>query len=298
MTATPAENWSVWPAPAKLNLWLQIVGRRADGFHELQTVFQLLDWGDEVRLRVRADGRIESAQALADVPAEADLTVRAARALQRATAARWGAELAVDKRIPFGGGVGGGSSDAATTLVALNELWETSLNVDDLASIGAELGADVPVFVRGHSAWAEGIGERLVALPLPKRWFLLVDCGICVPTAQLFQAPELTRDAPSAKIADFVSGQVRGNAFEPVLRRRAPQVAAVLDRLAEVGDARLTGTGGGSFVAFDDPASAERARETLPAGWRCWIAEGVDRSPLLQRLDGWRAARARAGAAG
>jgi 4-diphosphocytidyl-2-C-methyl-D-erythritol kinase len=285
MAMSVDEGWSAWPAPAKLNLFLQIVGRRPDGYHELQTVFQLLDWGDELDLRVRTDGRIECLAPLPGVAAERDLTVRAARALQAATGTTLGADLRLEKRIPLGGGFGGGSSDAATVLVGLNFLWETGKNVDELAAIGAELGADVPVFVRGWSAWAEGVGERLTPLPLPRRWFLLVDTGVSVPTVELFQAPELTRDAPSATIADFVSGQLRGNAFEPVLRRRAPIVADALDRLAEFGDARLTGTGGGIFAAFDDPQRAAGARAALPRGWRTWVAEGVDRSPLWRCLE-------------
>lgn len=293
-----AEGWSRWPAPAKLNLFLHIVGRRADGYHQLQTVFQLLDWGDSIELCATDDGRIERVAALPGVPAELDLTVRAARALQAASGTARGARLGVEKRIPLGGGFGGGSSNAATVLVGLNHLWETSLNVDELAAIGAQLGADVPVFVRGWSAWAEGVGEQLTPLPLPRRWFLLLDTGVSVPTGELFQAPELTRDAPSATIADFVSGQLRGNAFEPVLRRRAPIVAQALERLAEFGEARLTGTGGGVFVAFDDPLRAAGAQAALPQGWRSWVAEGVDRSPLWRCLESRLDAPAGAGATG
>lgn len=278
------ESWSIWPAPAKLNLFLQIVGRRADGYHELQTVFQLLDWGDEIRLRARDDGEIRRVSGLAVVPSEADLAVRAARALQAATGCRRGADISVLKRIPVGGGFGGGSSDAATVLVALNEIWRTSLKIMELASIGVQLGADVPVFVHGHSAWAEGIGERLSPLNLPASHFLIIDTGVSVPTAALFQAPELTRDAPSATIADFVSGKLRGNAFEPVLRRRAPAVALALDILGKHAAAQLTGTGGGVFAAFDDPAQARAAQLALPPDWRSWIAGGVDVSPLHRRL--------------
>ena len=279
-----AEGWSAWPAPAKLNLFLHIVGRRPDGYHELQTVFRLLDWGDEVRLRSRDDGVVARPRGHSGVPEAGDLAVRAARALQRATRTRLGAEIEVEKRVPLGGGFGGGSSDAATVLVGLNHLWSTSLNCDELAAIGAELGADVPVFVRGRSAWAEGIGERLQPIDLPPAWYLLVDSGVHVPTAELFQAPELTRDAPSATIADFASGQLRGNAFEPVLRRRAPAVAAALDRLAEFGVARLTGSGGGVFVEFDAPGPAHAAQAALPEGWRSWVVEGVNQSPLLHCL--------------
>jgi 4-diphosphocytidyl-2-C-methyl-D-erythritol kinase len=284
MTVPAAEAWSRWPAPAKLNLFLQIVGRRPDGYHELQTVFQLLDWGDELALRPRRDGRIERVSGLQGVDVDADLTIRAARALQRATGCPLGADVSLSKQVPLGGGFGGGSSDAATVLVGLNFLWRTGLTVGELAAIGRELGADVPVFVHGRSAWAEGVGERLTPLELPSRWYLVVDTGVSVPTGELFQAPELTRDARSATIADFVSGKLRGNAFEPVLRRRAPAIAAALDRLAEVGEARLTGTGGGVFAAFVDRERALGAQSALPQGWRSWVVEGVDTSPLLRCL--------------
>jgi 4-diphosphocytidyl-2-C-methyl-D-erythritol kinase len=285
------DDGAVWPAPAKLNLFLQIVGRRADGYHELQTVFQLLDWGDEVRLRGRDDDRIERPSGARGVRPADDLVVRAALALQRATGCRHGADIDVHKRIPLGGGFGGGSSDAATALVGLNEIWSTGLKIADLAEIGLALGADVPVFVHGRSAWAEGVGERLVPLALPPRWYLIVDTGVSVPTAELFQAEELTRDARSATIADFASGKLRGNAFEPVLRRRAPAVAHALDALGKYGDACLTGTGGGIFVAFDDPRRAEVVQATLPGAWRSWVAAGVDESALLQRVDAVRSTR-------
>ena len=285
MASRSTDDPATWPAPAKLNLFLQIVGRRADGYHQLQTVFQLLDWGDELRLDVRDDGEILRVGDVPGVEPDADLTVRAARALKLATGSRLGVQISLEKRIPMGGGFGGGSSDAATALVGLNHLWRTALNIDELAAIGLKLGADVPVFVRGHSAWAEGVGDELVPLDLPSRWFLIVDSGVSVPTGELFQAADLTRDAPSATIADFVSGRLRGNAFEPVLRRRAPAVARALDELGKHGDACLTGTGGGVFVAFDDPARAEKARAALPSGWRSWIAAGMDRSPLWDRLS-------------
>jgi 4-diphosphocytidyl-2-C-methyl-D-erythritol kinase len=273
-----------WPAPAKLNLFLQIVGRRADGYHELQTVFQLLDWGDEVHLAPRRDGQIVRGAGPAGVAAEADLAVRAARALQRATGCPLGADIGVTKRIPMGGGFGGGSSDAATVLVGLNEIWATGLNVDEHARIGAGLGADVPVFVHGRTAWAEGVGERLTPLRIAPRWYVIVDTGVSVATAELFQAPELTRDARSATIADFVSGNLRGNAFEPVLCRRAPAVAQALEQLGLHGDACLTGTGGGVFVGFDDPARAYAVRDGLPGHWRRWVAAGVNESALLHRV--------------
>lgn len=284
----PALEWSHWPSPAKLNLFLHITGRRADGYHILQTVFQLLDWGDEVRLRLRPDDqRIERLRGAQGVPAQDDLSVRAAQALRQAAGrAVPGVDIAVQKRIPQGGGFGGGSSNAATVLLVLNRLWGLNLDQDALAQIGLKLGADVPVFVRGHSAFAEGVGERLQALSLPRRWFLLVDSGLSVPTAELFQAPDLTRDALSVTIADFASGFVHGNAFEPVLRRRSPQMAAALDQLSAFGTAQVTGTGGGVFVAFESRDAAQAALQALPSTWRAWVAEGVNRSPLHRRLQG------------
>jgi 4-diphosphocytidyl-2-C-methyl-D-erythritol kinase len=293
MARTFADEAVRWPSPAKLNLFLQIVGRRSDGYHLLQTVFQLLDWGDEIALRTRADGRIERPKGPDSVPPDGDLTVRAARALQAASGTGLGADIEIDKRIPLGGGFGGGSSNAATVLVGLNEMWQTGLNVAELAAIGAKIGADIPVFIHGRSAWAEGVGELLQPLDLPRRWFVMVDSGVSVPTAELFQAAELTRDACSATIADFVSGKVRGNAFEPVLRRRAPVVAEALDELGRHGLAQLTGTGGGVFAAFDDPERARRVREALPRRWTSWVAAGVDESPLHRSMRQMKAVAAR-----
>ncbi len=277
----PGEGWSAWPAPAKLNLFLRITGRRPDGYHLLQTVFQLLDWGDTVWLRSRPDGEIRRVGEPGYAVAEADdLVVRAAKKLKSESNSPEGADIFVEKRIPLGGGFGGGSSDAATVLLALDHLWRTGLGEDRLADLGLGLGADVPVFVRGRSAWAEGVGEELQPIELPAAAYLLVDSGVSVPTAELFQAPGLTRDAPAATMRDFVSGSVLGNAFEPVLRRRSPAVASVLDTLAQLGPAALTGTGGGCFARFGTRAEAEAALARLPPGWRAWVAMGVAVSPL------------------
>ncbi|MCD9086082.1 4-(cytidine 5'-diphospho)-2-C-methyl-D-erythritol kinase [Stenotrophomonas sp. SY1] len=286
--STPQDNagWSYWPAPAKLNLFLHITGRRADGYHELQTVFRLLDWGDRIGLRLREDGQIRrDGPSVAGVAEADDLVVRAAIALQKAANCGKGADIRVEKRIPAGGGFGGGSSDAATVLVALNALWETGLSEDALAAIGVQLGADVPVFVRGRSAWAEGVGEKLQPLDLPEACYVLVDPGVHVPTAELFRSPDLTRDALPVKIADFASGTVLGNAFEPVLRRREPAIEAVFQALSGIGRARLTGSGSGCFVEFTTRAAAEQALAKLPKELRAWVAAGVDRSPLLDALD-------------
>ena len=278
-------GWTEWPAPAKLNLFLRITGRRPDGYHELQTVFRILDWGDTIRLRVREDGQVVRHGTSAPGVAEADdLTVRAAKLLQWHVNCAFGADISVEKRIPAGGGFGGGSSDAATVLRALDRLWRLGLPEDELAALGLRLGADVPVFVRGRTAWAEGVGEKLVALDLPPAWYVLADPGVHVPTATLFAAPDLTRTAAPAKIADFTAGSVLDNAFEPVLRSREPAVQAVFDALAQVGEPRLTGTGSGCFVEFPDRGSAESALARLPRGLRAWLATGVVRSPLLDAL--------------
>lgn len=283
----PGEGWSAWPAPAKLNLFLRILGRRPDGYHLLQTVFQLLDGGDTVWLRPRREGGIHrvGAEGYA-VPEAGDLVVRAAKCLQEEAKIDQGADIYVEKRIPLGGGFGGGSSDAATVLLALDRLWGLDLGVERLAALGLRLGADVPVFVRGRSAWAEGVGEVLTPIELPAAAYLLVDTGVSVATAELFQAPDLTRDAAPATMHDFASGSVLGNAFEPLLRRRSPVVAEVLDVLAQLGPAALTGTGGGCFARFRTRAEAEAAKARLPTGWRAWVAEGVAVSPLHLRLSG------------
>lgn len=275
------QGWSEWPAPAKLNLFLQITGRRQDGYHRLQTVFRLLDWGDTLFLRIRGDGEIvrhgESVKGVAEAD---DLAVRAARLLQSEAKTTQGADISVEKRIPAGGGFGGGSSDAAAVLVGLNHLWGLDLSLDRLAALGLQLGADVPVFVCGENAWAEGVGEELTPIQLPPAWYLLADPGVHVPTKDLFQASDLTRNAAPAKIADFVSGNLLGNAFEPVLRRRESAIEAVFATLSRIGTPRLTGSGSGCFVEFSDRASAEAALAGLPEGLRAWIAAGADRSPL------------------
>ncbi|HWR95572.1 MAG TPA: 4-(cytidine 5'-diphospho)-2-C-methyl-D-erythritol kinase [Arenimonas sp.] len=277
--------WTVWPAPAKLNLFLRVTGRRPDGYHALQTVFQLLKWGDTIRLRVRQDGLVERIGTPSyGVPAEQDITVRAARALQRAAGSPLGVDIAVDKQIPLGGGFGGGSSDAATVLVALNHLWRLSLSVDRLAGIGLELGADVPVFVRGRNAWAEGVGEKLTAVHLPEAWYLLIDSAVHVPTHELFQSPQLTRDQKLVKIESYVSGSLLENAFEPVVRQLQPRIDRVFESMARFGKVALTGTGGGCFMRFDSKEAACEAQVKLPDGYRSWVVESASESPLLQAV--------------
>jgi 4-diphosphocytidyl-2-C-methyl-D-erythritol kinase len=274
-------DWSEWPAPAKLNLFLRIVGRRDDGYHLLQTVFQLLDWGDRVRLRTRPDDVVERTSGMVGVPPEADLAVRAAQLLKSHTGCRGGADIAVEKRVPAGGGLGGGSSDAATVLVALNRLWGTGLAIDELAALGLELGADVPVFVHGRSAWAEGVGERLQPLDLPPASYVIVDPGVQVSTAAFFRAPELTRHAPPATISSFLEGSVSDNVFAPLARVRHPEIARAMDWLERFGQARLSGSGSCVFVRTDSRSAGETIAARCPTPFRAYVADGVNVSPLL-----------------
>ena len=280
MTATAG----VFPAPAKLNLFLHVIGRRKDGYHLLQTAFRFIDYGDELSFRVRADGAISRTTALEGVPAEQDLSVRAAQALQRETGCRVGVDIGVVKRLPLGGGLGGGSSDAATTLIALNRLWRIGLTRDRLQQLALTLGADVPVFVFGKNAFAEGIGERLHALQLPPAWYLILVPELAVSTAEIFSAPELTRNTNAITIAAFSVGQGR-NDLEPVVCRRYPQVARHLEWLRRYGDARMTGSGACVFCAFDKEEQARQVLSELPADMRGFVARGLDRHPLWSEDD-------------
>ncbi len=282
------QRW--WPAPAKLNLFFHVTGRRSDGYHNLQTVFQLLDWSDEIGIEISDDGVIARVAGLADIPAESDLTVRAARALQKATGCRHGARLTVLKRVPTGGGLGGGSSEAATVLVVLNRLWGTGLPLEALAEIGLGLGADVPVFVYGSSAWGEGRGEQLVPVEPSERWFVIIHPGVAVSTAEIFQAPELTRNSPLITIRALspgLMGQTR-NDCEPVVCARYPQVADAIEWLSRSAPARLTGTGSCVFAEFERAADAERVAARVPQQWTGRVARGVARSPLIEALDAQR----------
>ena len=273
-----------WSAPAKLNLMLHIVGRRADGYHELQTVFQLIDLCDRVRINVRDDGRITRPKGPVEVLEAEDLVVRAARVLQQASGTPLGADIEVTKVIPMGGGLGGGSSDAATTLVALNQMWQIGFTSEQIAAIGARLGADVPVFVQGRSAWAEGVGDRLTPVSIPgESWFVVLYPGVPVPTAAVFQAPELTRNSPPTTMRGFLETGGR-NDCEAVVRARFPAVAEALDWLARHAPSRLTGTGSCVFAKFSRAADAERVAARAPDEWRAFVARGLERSPLLGEL--------------
>ena len=280
---TAASGVSHWRAPAKLNLFLHVTGRRTDGYHELQTLFQLIDLCDTITISLRADGLIERPVGPAGVAPDADLTLRAALALQRACGTGQGADLRVHKRIPQGGGLGGGSSDAATALLALNELWDCGLSLDDLASLALPLGADVPVFIRGSSAWAEGVGERLTPVSLPEAWYVIIYPGVGVSTQEVFQSPELTRNSPLITIrAFFQSGG--HNDCEPVVRARSPEVAAAIDWLAREGSAQLTGTGSCVFTARGSAAEAERLAARVPERWMSFVARGLNTSPVHEQL--------------
>ena len=273
-----------WPAPGKLNLFLHVIGRRPDGYHRLQTAFQFIDLHDELRFWRRPPGVVERLSQLPGVPAEDDLCVRAARRLGAAHPAVPGVAIEVLKRLPMQGGVGGGSSDAATVLVALNELWGLRRPVAELAELGLALGADVPVFVHGTAAWGEGVGDELTPLELPERVFLVVRPDATVGTAEIFKAPELTRDSPTITIRDFLLTGGR-NDCEPVVRRRFPAVAEALDWLAQFAPARLTGTGSCVFAAMPDEARAREALDRLPRRWTGYVVRGLNRSPLVARLQ-------------
>ncbi|MCB1677751.1 MAG: 4-(cytidine 5'-diphospho)-2-C-methyl-D-erythritol kinase [Halioglobus sp.] len=267
-------------SPAKLNLFLHITGRRPDGYHNLQTLFQLLDWGDTLHFSPNRSGAITLAGSQLDIPEGDNLIVRAARLLQRGTL---GARITLHKRIPAGGGLGGGSSNAATTLLALNHLWQLGLDRGRLQRLGAQLGADVPVFVGGHSAWAEGTGDLLTPVSLPPRWFLILVPPCHIPTAEIFSHRQLTRDTSPIKIAAFFGGDSR-NDCQALVARLYPEVDKALRLLAAFGEARLTGTGACVFTSFDTRAQAAMARRQLPPGLNAIVARGINESPLYGAL--------------
>ena len=277
-----ANSWdwhSVYPAPAKLNLFLHVVGRRDDGYHLLQTAFRLVDHGDSLRFSPRADGEIRLATPLPGVPPDSDLTVRAARLLQAETGCRLGVEIAVDKRLPMGGGLGGGSSDAATVLLALNHLWQLGLPRARLQQIGLTLGADVPVFVGGRNAFAEGVGESLQPLDLPPAWYVVLEPPVAVPTAAIFGAPELKRDTVPMAAADWAPG-VGGNDLQAVAVACFPPVAEYLRWLAARAPARMSGSGACVFAEFSCPQAAQAVLGELPSTMVGWVAAGLERHPL------------------
>ena len=279
-----------YPAPAKLNLFLHVVGRRSDGYHLLQSVFRLIDLGDALRFAPRTDGRIARAAPLAGVPEERDLCLRAARMLQEASGASLGVEIAIEKRLPMGGGLGGGSSDAATVLLALNRLWSLDWPRERLQALGLELGADVPFFIHGRNAFVEGVGERLQALDLPPAWYLVVAPPASVPTAEIFAAPNLTRDTKAIKMADFSAGWGAGGLFgrndlEAVVCERYPAVARALAWLRQHAEARMTGSGACVFAPFAAEQDARAVLARMPEGMTGWVAQGLDEHPLRALAD-------------
>ena len=285
-------SYQFWPAPAKLNLFLQITGQRDDGYHNLQTVFQFLDVADRLRFVVRDDGKIVRKTDNEGVKPDDDLVIKAAKALQQATDTRQGADIYLQKILPMGGGVGGGSSDAATSLVVLNHLWDTGLNVGELAKIGLDLGADVPVFIHGHAAFAQGVGEQLEEISPVESWFLVVQPEVNVSTAEIFNNSQLTRDCPAIRICDLQIGTTNearifdelGNVFEPVVAKQYPEIAEVIQYLRKYANARLTGTGACVFATFASKEEAEQVLNKLPDHWTAFVAKGLNRSPLQVML--------------
>ena len=279
----------IWPAPAKLNLFLHITGRRDDGYHLLQTVFQFLDYSDELCFDVNDSGEITRLSDNAGIAEDDDLVVRAARLLQKEAGITQGVCIDLRKQLPMGGGVGGGSSDAATTLVALNFLWNTKQSLEQLAHMGMQLGADVPVFVKGYAAFAEGVGEKLSAIELPQPWFLVVKPDVHVATAEIFTNSQLTRNCSAIRICDLKSGVTSiadlTNVCEPIVIQQYPEIQAVINHLNQFGQARMTGTGACVFVAFSEAKDAEQALQTLPEKWQGFVARGLNQSPLHVKLE-------------
>ncbi|MGR8979382.1 MAG: 4-(cytidine 5'-diphospho)-2-C-methyl-D-erythritol kinase [Gammaproteobacteria bacterium] len=272
-----------WPAPAKLNLMLRIIGRRSDGYHLLQTVFQFIDLCDWLRFYPAEDGGVSLHRTLPGVPESDDLTVRAANLLKAETGCDKGVRIEVEKNLPMGGGLGGGSSDAATTLVVLNSLWGLGLTVEKLIDLGLRLGADVPVFVYGHSSWGEGVGEKLERIDIPEQWFVVVKPNCHVDTKEIFSDKDLTRNSKSIKIADFIAGQHQNDCLDVVCRRYQPVRDAWVE-LSQYGDARLTGTGACVFAQFESKQAAVDAYESLRGRWQVYLAKGLNESPLFSKL--------------
>ncbi|WP_017925990.1 4-(cytidine 5'-diphospho)-2-C-methyl-D-erythritol kinase [Thioalkalivibrio sp. HL-Eb18] len=274
-----------FPAPAKINRFLHITGRRPDGYHELQSVFQFVGLADSLRFEPLERGRFE--MSTEGVDGDNNLCLRAARALADAAGSPFGVRVHLDKCIPIGGGLGGGSSDAATTLVALNHLFDLGRSEDELAAIGLGLGADVPVFVRGRAAWAEGVGDRLVPVEPDLAWLLLLDPGVSVATGPMFGAAELTRDCPAETISPEIDTARFRNVFEPLVRRQYPAIGEALDWMGgQTERARLSGTGGCIFGMFPNEAAARQAQAAQPRPWRSWVAPLTNVSPLRQWLPG------------
>ncbi|WP_085593247.1 MULTISPECIES: 4-(cytidine 5'-diphospho)-2-C-methyl-D-erythritol kinase [unclassified Pseudomonas] len=272
------------PAPAKLNLWLHIIGRRADGYHELETVFQFLDHGDELSFAVRDDGVIRLHTEIEAVPHDSNLIVRAARKLQEQSGTTLGADIWLSKVLPMGGGIGGGSSDAATTLLALAHLWQLDWDEDRLAALGLSLGADVPVFVRGHAAFAQGVGEQLTPVDPQEPWYVVLVPQVSVSTVEIFSHPQLTRDSLPLKMRPVPEGNSR-NDCQPVVEQSYPEVRNALNSLGKFTEARLTGTGSCVFGAFPSKAEADKVLALLSATQTGFVAKGSNVSMLHRKLQ-------------
>lgn len=272
------------PSPAKLNLFLHILDRREDGYHNLQTLFQLLDYGDQLSFSINKQPEINVISDLKDVKPQDNLVFKAAQALQQATNCSWGCEIQLDKKIPMGAGLGGGSSNAATTLVGLNSLWQCNLSHDQLAEIGRDLGADIPVFVKGLSAFAEGIGDKLTPISLNPIWYLVVTPKIKVSTEQIFCHSELTRNAPAIKIR-ALSEELYRNDCQSVVETLYPEVKQVSDWLKRYGNPLMTGTGASVYCRFDSQQEAKKAQQTVPNSWSSFVAKGINQSPLHKQLE-------------
>jgi len=274
-----------WPAPAKLNLFLHITGQRPDGYHLLQSAFQFVDFGDELYFELRDDGQVRLSEPLPGVAEEDNLVVRAARLLQQDSQTARGVTIRVEKNLPMGGGLGGGSSDAATTLVVLNILWQCGLDENELAQLGLKLGADVPVFVRGEAAWAEGVGELLTPILLDEPWFVVLSPDIEVSTAEIFSHPQLQRDCRAITIRDFLAGTDVRNVCETVVRGYYPVVNKALEQLSSYSPARMTGTGACVFAAFESEELARTVYASLADKWSGFVARGVNLSPLKKTVN-------------
>ena len=279
----PSAWLEIWPAPAKLNLMLRVTGQRSDGYHLLQTVFQFIDWCDWIRFHPVADERVSLLRPIPGVPEAEDLTVRAANLLKAETGCRQGVLIEVEKNLPMGGGLGGGSSDAATVLAVLNQLWGLRLSTEKLMELGLGLGADVPVFVYGYSSWGEGVGEKLEKITLPENWIVVIKPHCHVNTKEIFSAKELTRDSKSIRIGDFIAGQHQNDCLE-VVCRLYPPVKQALDDLSVFSDARLTGTGACVFAEFESKQAAVDAHAVLSNQWEAYLVKGVNESPLYSKL--------------
>lgn len=278
------QNLQWWPSPAKLNIFLHILGRFDNGYHQLQSLFQMLDYGDELAFDVTNDGKITMATPLEGVPDEENLIIRAAKLLANKTKTPFGVSISLNKRLPMGGGIGGGSSNAATALVALNQLWSTGLNEDELAQLGLALGADVPIFVRGKTAFAGGVGEDIMPAPQDEKWYLVANPNVHVSTGAVFTHPDLPRNTPPIQWKDYKFEETR-NDCQQLVANCHPEVANLLQWLLHYAPSRMTGTGACVFATFSDKTSAEQVMAKMPNAWQGFVAKGVNSSPLLNKIE-------------